>query len=601
MKNFSFKRYGAHLRCTLKQNAGMFAVFAFLNVLFFLFFNAFMFICFSRLVALKGKFFSEDFTAFFFQFIAVAFVLNLFSCIVFIIKNFKFLYSKQKVDFFLSSPVTRGESFLSCITATAFFYAVMLSIQLIGAVIISSKYPCDFSLFLPNFVLAFVSGLLFIAVAALCAVSEGSVVTFLFSLFCVYVLPYFSVSSFLELLPEVFERYAENEYLNSILSLNVYIAADMNVEVNIGAVFVTVLSRLVLICAVVCLGLYVYNQRKSERSADMRLSPITCFFAITDIFCFLMFINKFVDNEEFLPSHDGSVYYYDFKPITLTSSLWYSLAAALIVTIVALILLRKNNAGKKQIAFTSSAFGVVLLLAVLSVSLQNGAKKFDKYVPQVSEVESVTITRSLSDNMGRERGTYKAHFSDAEMINKIVSYHRIDVEEDHSDLYSPMSVEYRLKNGKKIKRILGGAPSIHHGRALYDEIIENPKLSFFERNRSKRIVGAWVIRDNDREPFIFFKADDAHKLFSLLESDDANTFWEYGNNDYTYSIILAFAEREVPDEVINSLNLKDYSNINSEGFYLKSETFEINPNHEKSTEFIEKSAGVDYFGVPIDF
>lgn len=593
---FSFKRLGSYTKFMLRQNFAPIAVFELLNLLVMGFwwvlavsghdlnpaFNVFEDTSIEKLL-------STDYTLSASLAIGSIHFFNIFATFFFTIKIFSFLYSKRKIDFFHACPVTRTEYFLSFVLSSAVLNTVLVMTQL-GALFFAFKnHAFDVSVIFLAALLSIVSGMIFAAVTALCAVCEGTVVNFLISFTNFAVMGSICIFCFLHSLTLIIPDYVSTTVLPEAFIPQYFIQRDTLNAADISAV---IGLRIILLVIFTALGIHFYSRRKSEKSGDMRPSFLTVIFLPLNIFCFFTFINPIIQ------------IYYSYFPFTrmdlpllhYVPFFSYPILASVVVLAVLIALLIKSKAGKKNIIISSCVCAFLIALTAASCTLvEKNADKINNYVPETEKIESVKVIARIPQYSPERisRKNCEVTFTDKEMIETAAALHRrigkvyqFKLEKNNiiDDLYT---IEYRLKNGLTVKRRI---PTVYCDDATYmllEKIINDEQFTFFGQNSDKKPSVILVKKSSfDIAPTVL-KGQEADELYGVLYDDRKDGASTFVSTEYDYVIDFIYAENGASEHKLEGITGRQLSEMDYDGYYLRKETYSIDGSFKKTLSLIE--------------
>lgn len=599
-KTFSFKRLISQTKVMLRQNKGFFIGLGLLNIAVsagFIWFEKLNLYAdfdapdYSNMENWLLKFISDDFTSHATEAISIMHFVNIFFTFFFVTALFSFLFTKRKVDFFHSCPVTRTEYFLASVLSSTVFNAFLIAIQMAALYIGTTDRVFDGTVVWLSALLSLVSGTVFAAATALCAVCEGTLVSFLFSFASVAFMSCVSLFFFFKSLPLVLQGYVDNVILKSAFIPQFFFSYD-NMKTSDFLIIIGI--RILILALVTALGIYIYSQRKSERSGDIIASPLAFIFLSLNIFCFFTFVDSFITFDRSFPFVYGS----DISSMDYTSIYEYTIPLSLAVLAVGIGLLVKDKISVKKIAVSASVCVVLIAAVALSCTIiEKNAYEFSMYVPESGEVESVSVkTRVLEDTPFQlSYDERKAEFDDKETIETAVAVHKRSTEffshspQYFSDNQENMKFEYKLKNGKKVSRFVPVTYSDQELLDCYTKLCENDKFEFYNQTNGKKPSFALVKKEGANGINYYLKGEDAEKLYDAFVKDKKNgakiEVQEDYNYYYNYYINFYFLEREIDQETLDRLSGLDIQKVNS--YYLKHYSVYAGSDFKNTITFIE--------------
>ncbi len=335
------------------------------------------------------------------------------------ISQFSFAFKKNSVNVYFSMGITRTRLYLNRIfagilellvaTFLPFFITFLVNVSVFGF----HKHQIAV-MFYYSFVL-FVSGVIGLAITSFVSAVSGSIAEAVLTSFTMSTTPMILISQIAYLKPYLLKGFVEIEALSktNLLDIVSTIASPWNIAENIGKVsdshylhspfqymgelligdkvpkdtvldaglLVPILAWVVISAVVFCLGLYLFNKRKTENANSIGKFSVSS--AINGAFIFTLvstsdiFVNWYDSNEKFV-GHNG------FVCLTL-----FLIASFVAFFLAELLLRRKVKAVKKILP-------VWVALAVFSVAVTVfiGTGHFGTFnkVPEAKDVESVSMT-----------------------------------------------------------------------------------------------------------------------------------------------------------------------------------------------------------------
>ncbi len=489
---------------------------------------------------------------------------------------FRGIYSKRASDFYFSLPVKRGAWFNADFLFGVISFAVSYAIFCISSIIVINSnmlrqfrfVNLEAGCFLKYAFMSFTALIVVYTVFVMCAVIAGRMWQYILLSFISSLALYAGAAGFICYLNTVYGFWLnlENSYIASAVSLAFSGISDFSVL----KFFLAVAVQFAVFYVV---GYLSFKKRKAEVAENKlsgKLLPI-----VLTVTCFLaeIFVCLGIGNEV---AFSGRI-----------------IAAIIMVSVTALIL----SAVFFRKAFSKPVFisllGAVILSALTIFSVQLIPEKtYVNVAPEADEIEAVSIcsygglgSSSIVDllygvdylNISSEYGYESYEFLTDEAKEKAVELHKkILSEETRNNIYSnsyyengytALEMEYRLKNGKAIKRLYN----------ICTEDILDEYVSLFQTNEGMGMLESFQI---NTEEVLFataeFTSDNTfdHDAFNekiiLIENVDFDKLLDCIKKDYQ--------NEEAPDFLCSAdlrLNYWNYSELDSElciAFWKFSET-----------------------------
>lgn len=285
--------------------------------------------------------------------------------------NFRYLFSKQENDFFLSSPIKRSVTFLSKLLV---IITAALINTVIFALLILSKSETNseaINIFVLNFFNVFFASFCAAAIFSFFAVIETRALNFIYmSLFTVIGVPYavaLCVSSFVYIFSAAFIK---TQYF---LLAFPYVTFDSSLLTDCKFMILSTAVYALLCIVFVVLGLWSFNKRKSEQTQNTKPNPISS--AILMTFSVLLIFGSCM----FLYSQ------------SLKGLIFACIVTVLFVCIYAFAVLKKKSA--KNIGAVIAALTLICVssFAVFKVT-DSYSQKFIRNIIPAEEIESFEIS-----------------------------------------------------------------------------------------------------------------------------------------------------------------------------------------------------------------
>lgn len=379
-------------------------------------------------------------------------------CLIQTLLSFSFLYSKRKIDFFNSSPVKREMLFAAKGTAIAVNAGVMLVVAFLSLLISSSFLPFYFDLDVIGviFLLYFVSLVFAIAIIMLFAVLEGTIVNTIFSSLTALLLVPFSCAYFFSYAAYIARTVClPMEKIAVLFPISVVFSSN---EKGMGFFAFFILARIVLSAAVFALGIYFFKKRRSEKATNMKPSLVTSVMFLTASILILFFFTYLSMIFKALPT--GAAYTVAY------------IAVSILFLACVFIFIRPKE--KKKILTALGALGCFIIVSLAGTLIyQSTAHKIILAVPDESEIESVNINNFTAGRKEPEEVIInmflsfenlkdtQAELIDAYSIKAVTAFDRESAQyvAQNTDVGIPYTVTYKMKNGRKITRVVFSSKS----------------------------------------------------------------------------------------------------------------------------------------------
>ncbi|MDE5995884.1 MAG: hypothetical protein K2G56_03095, partial [Eubacterium sp.] len=605
------------LKNNFRRHIAIFSVFQIFAV------SVSVFHIFSEFEYYKDYTYSSDLTKLFSEqsltFIAVVLSLEAF---ILVAVMFRGIYSKRASDYYFSLPVKRSAwfnaNFLFGVISFAVSYAI---VYIIGLITFNSRIFRAFRFihleageFLKYVLMSFAAVIVLYTVFVMCAVIAGRMWQYILLSFISSAVFYTGILGFICYLNTIYGGWINLSEAYTVSSLNL---AFSNVTDMPAGKFL--ISATVQFAVFYAAGYFSFRKRKTE-VAENKLSGRVLPIVLT-VICFLaeVLISLGLGNE-----------------FTLFSRI---IAAVILVVVTAVILsaIFFRKAMSKPVL--ASMVGTVVISAVCILAVQIVPEKvYVNVVPEKDEIETVAIcnygssgSSSITDilygssylDISDDFGNYGYYiFSTDEAKDKILQLHKKLLSDDirdniYSDDYyetgnTSLSIEYKLKSGKVIKRFYDVS-----SKAIVDEYIDVFKtdegMNHLEIFRFKPedilFVTAVeffddVLEETEHKDTVFIENVDVSKLCECIKKDfkEANSYrfidetsiemntgdvydtnW-YGNLvDWDFDLYLSFYQfreniSKDTKEKLKKLSSKEMLKVNDEqdSIWLEDNYFYIN-------------------------
>lgn len=378
------------------------------------------------------------------------------------ISSYKEIFTRRSSDFYFALPVKRetyyNASYFSSLITIAVSYLIAIGVSLFvlksNLFVSSELFIFDYAQFVKVMMISLSAAIFALSLFAFCVVLSGRIIHYLIFCFATFYTSFIGVIAILNYLNTIWGLNVDAEAANMISPMGTMLLLFDGVKGdNINILIIS----LVLAAVFYALGLFVFKKRKAEVaefSQSGKIVPaIILTISLVSIFMLVMSIE-----------HTNDVLF-----IVL------SVIVTLILTIVCTAIFRRKAFTKT----TAISFGVATVLSIAFVVSVNTIpdKTYVKYVPETSEVQSVTFTENynyynagsfnyymsnvLGYSMGEEYQNKNQVEIKGENIENVIELHKkvvtdevIENTKNHRDEYMPFNfeIEYKLKNGKTIKR-----------------------------------------------------------------------------------------------------------------------------------------------------
>lgn len=470
---------------------------------------------------------------------------------------FRELFGRRSVDFLFSAPVKRTEYFGS---AVLFGLLNILSVCFIicaitvGAVklniIDADRIVFDTGLFFKQLSVVCLSSCEIFALFGLCAAVSGRVWHYLIFCFIGTVAVYFTAGGMIQ-------------YINSIWGLWIDYS-NVRLVSPIGAAVPESTKETVWLCAIILFrtaviytaGRLAFKKRKAE-TAETSVSGTAVPTGMTVIILLLL-----------------AFCYFSYNRISFYTCTFAVLSIAAAAAVFSAVFYRKAFT-----RFAAVCFGITVLITAVFIACVEliPQKSYVKYVPELSEIETVTIESGgdymtdylFFDDYFNGDEAYIYAFTEEHSKEKCLLLHKKIVTEEaienrFSDTYyqngqHSVKIEYLLKNGKKISRSYTAAADDIFSEYMClmktDEALAQT-VPFSCRTDEIVLTCAEVYTDDfysegSAEQYLYIPAEEYEVVLNCLKEDlKSLSDQEFSLHTDTGALDLYIPEKETADVVL---------------------------------------------------
>ncbi|MCC8022906.1 MAG: ABC transporter permease [Clostridiales bacterium] len=543
----------------------------------------------------------------------------------FAMKNFSYLFSKRKLDFYHALPVPRATMLLSRFFAGGL---ILLSSGLAQGLLAGCIRPIiegvngatyQLGTILGYLGVLFLVGAAALAVCTLCAVCSGTRLLYLVS--CTGILLVFPVGA--TVLCSFVESGIAGLRVERYLLGYVFPArAVLDTAIQEGSVWLRALGMALV--AAVCLGLsfQAYRRGKSEQAEQGSYAPAGYLGALLGIQVFCLGLPGSV------AAWLSSTRLTFFR--TLRESPWITVGIGLALCAAAVLvfeLVRYLHTRQKQYGKAALSFGAVLVCgAALGFGMSGGGFGYVDTVPELSDIQQISYQEQETSNAyfrwrmayGQE-GWYSSEevdltLDEAETFRLVREMHRQAVknEQDKSLWTLPrmFTVTYHLKDGGEVRRTFPLYFYENNGTLFQDkqymEFLSCPEYAvkssgLFEMN-SQLIAGAGF----SGEGILDLSRDQVAALLEAVKQDMRNqsvddaagsgTFLGMSFVFYSPELTPEQQDKVTQEEIDRSLSALSYRWGQDEVWYLDYVDVTVNTGYANTIALLEQHGLIDRAG-----
>ncbi|MDE6124647.1 MAG: ABC transporter permease [Eubacterium sp.] len=514
---------------------------------------------------------------------SVLFVLESF---ILAVTVFREIYSKRASDFYFSMPVKRGTYYNTNMLfgviniALAYVISFVLSVIVIKTDIIypSKFYIFDISHFARVIFISLLAVLAVFAVFMLCAVVSGKKWHYVLLSFIAVLFSFVGIIELIGYINTIWGLWIDISKAWIVSPLGVLLSNVEEISAGQTAILCTVAIIQFLIAYVI--GFIVFKKRKAEVAEFTLAGRIIPAIMIIGCLVTVFFINLNVVD------------------IPLYSRIISGIIAAAVITVILTAICYKKAITKGALKCLGGAV-IITAIVIACVELVPSAD-YIKYVPEASEVDSVTIYNDVDysnpditdllygsafygyydDYSDDSVHTYT--FSSDEAKKRFYDFHKkIVADETQNNAYGDdyynygdhsIKIKYNLKNGKTVTRSY--CVGTHDVYKEYVALMKTDEgLNQLEpfNLESDSVLFAYLSNyddyyyvdyESDDDFSTFITLDEYHTLFDKMKNDRMNDstrkFIEYTDSGF-YMWYVDYEDYDEPEETVSRLILYTFS------------------------------------------